>query len=168
MEHEKYSYVEALKWLANRYNVEVEETEVSAEVRAQQQLADSLYIVNGFAQQYFSKVLLDEEEGQDIGLSYLRERGFTDTIIRKFQLGYCKEARNAFVTEAIAKQYNSELLVKSGLAAMRNDELVDNYRGRIIFPVHNTTGKVIGFGARIIKKMTGPPSISIRLRMRST
>ncbi|KIC93916.1 DNA primase [Flavihumibacter solisilvae] len=157
MEHEKYSYVEALKWLANRYNVEVEETEVSAEVRAQQQLADSLYIVNGFAQQYFSKVLLEEEEGQDIGLSYLKERGFTDTVIRKFQLGFCKEARNAFVTEAIAKQYNSELLVKSGLAAMRNDELVDNYRGRIIFPVHNTTGKVIGFGARIIKKNDRAP-----------
>lgn len=157
MEHEKYSYVEALKWLANRYNIEVEETEVSAEVRAQQQVADSLYILNSFAQQYFSKVLLDDEEGQAVGLSYLKERGFTESIIRKFQIGYCKESRNAFVTEALGKQYNRELLVKSGLAAVRNEELVDNYRGRIIFPVHNTTGKVIGFGARIIKKNDKAP-----------
>ncbi len=157
MEHEKYSYVEALKWLANRYNVEVEETEVSAEVRAQQQLADSLYILNGFAQQYFSRILFEDEEGLDIGLSYLKERGFSEAILQKFQVGYCKESRNAFVQEAIAKQYNRELLVKSGLAANRNEELVDNYRGRIIFPVHNTTGKVIGFGARIIKKNDKAP-----------
>ncbi len=157
MEHEKYSYVEALKWLAQRYNVEVEETEVSAEVKAQQQVADSLYILNGFAQKYFSEVLLHDEEGQDIGLSYLKERGFNEAIIEKFQLGYCKESRNSFVTEALSKQYNRELLVKSGLVALRNEELVDNYRGRIIFPIHNTTGKVIGFGARIIKKNDRAP-----------
>lgn len=157
MEHEKYSYVEALKWLANRYNVEVEETEVSAEQRAQQQVADSLYILNGFAQQYFSSVLFHDTEGQDIGLSYLHERGFTDAILEKFQVGYCKENRNAFVSEALGKQYNRDLLIKSGLAALRNEELVDNYRGRIIFPVHNTTGKVIGFGARIIKKNDRAP-----------
>ena len=157
MEHEKYSYVEALKWLANRYNVEVEETEVSAEVRAQQQVADSLYILNGFAQKYFSNVLLKDEEGQAVGLGYLKERGFQQGIIEKFQLGYCKEGRNAFVTEALAQQYNRELLVKSGLVALRNDELVDNYRGRIIFPIHNTTGKIIGFGARIIKKNDRAP-----------
>lgn len=157
MEHEKYSYVEALKWLANRYNVEVEETEVSAEVRAQQQVADSLYILNSFAQQYFSHILFEDDEGLDIGLSYLKERGFSEAILRKFQVGYCKESRQAFVTEAIAKQYNRELLIKSGLAANRNEELVDNYRGRIIFPVHNTTGKVIGFGARIIRKNDKAP-----------
>ncbi|KIC91751.1 DNA primase [Flavihumibacter sp. ZG627] len=157
MEHEKYSYVEALKWLAGRYNVEVEETEVSAEVKAQQQVADSLYILNGFAQKYFSEVLLNDEEGQDIAFSYLKERGFNEAIIEKFHLGYCKESRNAFVTEALSKQYNRELLVKSGLVALRNEELVDNYRGRIIFPIHNTTGKVIGFGARIIKKNDRAP-----------
>lgn len=157
MEHEKYSYVEALKWLANRYNVTVEETEVSPEQRAQQQVADSLYILNGFAQQYFSNVLFQDTEGQDIGLSYLHERGFTDYILEKFQIGYCKESRNAFVTEAISKQYNRDLLIKSGLVALRNEDLVDNYRGRIIFPVHNTTGKVIGFGARIIRKNDRAP-----------
>lgn len=157
MEHEKFSYVEALRWLANRYNIEVEETEVSAEKRQQLQVADSLYILNNFAQQYFSKTLLEDEEGQTIGLAYLKERGFTDEIIEKFQIGYCKEERTAFVQEALAKQYNRDLLVKSGLAAIRNEELVDNYRGRIIFPVHNTTGKVIGFGARIIKKNDRAP-----------
>src|ERR1700749_728010 len=88
MEHEKYSYVEALRWLAARYNVEVEETEVSPEVRQLQQVADSLYIINGFAQKYFSDALFNTEEGQDIGLIYLKERGFNEDIIRKFQLGY--------------------------------------------------------------------------------
>jgi DNA primase len=149
--------VEALKWLANRYNITVEETEVSAEVRAQQQVADSLYILNGFAQQYFSKIMFEDEEGQNIGLSYMTERGFSPAILQKFQIGYCKESRNAFVHEAVSKQYNRELLVKSGLAANRHEELVDNYQGRIIFPVHNTTGKVIGFGARIIKRNDKAP-----------
>jgi len=157
MEHEKYSYVEALRWLANRYNIEVEETEVSAEVRQQQQAADSLYILNNFAQQYFTKILLEDEEGQAIGLSYLKERGFDDAVIDKFKIGYCKEDRTAFVQEALAKQYNRDLLIKSGLAAIRNEELVDNYRGRIIFPIHNTTGKILGFGARIIKKNDRAP-----------
>ncbi len=157
MEHEKFSYVEALRWLAARYNIEVEETEVSAQTRQLQQAADSLYILNSFAQQYFSKVLLEDPEGQTIGLSYLLERGFDEEVIKKFQIGYCKEDRTAFVEEALLKQYNRDLLIKSGLAAVRNEELVDNYRGRIIFPVHNTTGKIIGFGARIIKKNDRAP-----------
>ena len=157
MEHEKFSYVEALRWLANRYNIEVEETEVSDATRQLLQAADSLYILNNFAQQYFSRILTEDEEGQTVGLAYLKERGFSDEIIEKFKIGYCKEDRTAFVTEALAKQYNRDLLVKSGLAAIRNEELVDNYRGRIIFPVHNTTGKIIGFGARIIKKNDRAP-----------
>ena len=157
MEHEKYSYVEALRWLANRYNIEVEETEVSAEVREQQQLADSLYILNQFAQKYFSSTLFESDEGQAVALSYLEQRGFASPILEKFQVGYCREERNAFVTEALGKQYNRDLLLKSGLAALRNEELVDNYRGRIIFPIHNTTGKVMGFGARIIKKNDRAP-----------
>lgn len=157
MEHEKFSYVEALRWLANRYNIEVEETEVSDATRQLLQAADSLYILNNFAQQYFSRILTEDEEGQTVGLAYLKERGFSDEIIEKFKIGYCKEERTAFVTEALAKQYNRDLLVKSGLAAIRNEELVDNYRGRIIFPVHNTTGKIIGFGARIIKKNDRSP-----------
>ncbi len=157
MEHEKYSYTEALRWLANKYNVEIEETETSPEIKQQQQLADSLYIVNGFAQKYFSDNLFNNEEGTDIGLSYLKERGFREDVIRKFQLGYCLQQRDAFAKAAIAAQYNVDILQKSGLVVLRDDNLVDNYRGRIIFPVHNNTGKVIGFGARIIGKNDKAP-----------
>ena len=151
MEHEKYSYAEALRWLAARYNVEVEEKELSPELRQQQQVAESLYIINGFAQKFFSDTLFGSEEGQDIGLSYLKERGFNADIIRKFQLGYNPDQRDVFARAAVAAQYNPELLVKTGLVVQRDEKLVDNYRGRIIFPVHNHTGKIIGFGARIIR-----------------
>ncbi|MDP4151353.1 MAG: DNA primase [Bacteroidota bacterium] len=157
MEHEKYSYADALRWLAAKYNVEIEETEVSPELRQKQQVADSLHIINGFAQKYFSHILWEHEEGQDIGLSYLRERGFGDEIIRKFQLGYALDSRDAFSKAALAAQYNPEYLQKCGLAVLREDRLVDNYRGRIIFPVHNQSGKVIGFGARIIKSNDRAP-----------
>ncbi|MBC7946584.1 MAG: DNA primase [Chitinophagaceae bacterium] len=157
MEHEKHSYVDALKWLANRYNIEVEETFQSDEQRQQQQSADSLYIINSFAQEFFSRMLFNSEEGQDVGLSYLKERGFREEIITKFQLGYSPEQRDAFTKEALAKQYSPELLIKTGLVANRNDQLMDNYRGRIIFPVHNTSGKIVGFGARILKKNDKAP-----------
>src|SRR6186713_2975059 len=151
MEHEKYSYVDSLRWLANRYGIEIEESFATDEQRQQMQVADSLYIINNFAQQFFSKILFETEEGRDIGLSYLKERGFREDIIKKFQLGYNPEARDSFTKAAIAAQYNSELLLKTGLVANRNDQLSDNYRGRIIFPVHNHSGKVLCFGARILK-----------------
>ena len=151
MELEKYSYVEALRWLANKYNVEVEETELSPEKKLQQQEADSLYIINNFAQKFFSDCLLNTEEGQDIGLSYLKERGFKEDIIKKFQLGFNPEARDSFTRAALNAQYNIELLQKSGLVTVRDERPMDNYRGRIIFPVHNQSGKVLGFGARILK-----------------
>lgn len=157
MEHEKYSYVEALRWLANRYNVEVEETEVSPQVKQQQQTADSLYIINSFAQKYFTDALLHSEEGRDIALSYLYERGFDDGIINKFQVGYCNQQRDDFAKAAIAAQYNTEYLLKTGLVTLRDEHLVDNYRGRITFPIHNQTGKIIGFGARVIGKADRAP-----------
>ena len=157
MEHEKYTYVEALRWLANKYNVEVEETETSPEFKIQQQNAESLYIINAFAQKYFSSVLWDSEEGLDIAQSYLKERGFQEEVIRRFQLGYCPQGRDGFARDALKAQYNPDLLLKTGLVTLREDQLVDNYRGRIIFPVHNITGKVIGFGARIIKKNDRAP-----------
>lgn len=157
MEHEKYSYVEALKWLANKYNVEVEETDVSPEMKLQQQAADSLYILNGFAQRYFSDTLFSHEQGRDIALSYLQERGFREEIIRKFQLGYCLQDRDAFARTALQAQYNLDYLVKSGLVTLRDEKPVDNYRGRIIFPVHNQSGKISGFGARIIAKNDRAP-----------
>ena len=157
MEHEKYSYVEALRWLAAKYNVTIEETELSPEVKIQHQVSDSLFIINSFAQKYFTNALLNTDNGVDIGLSYLKERGFREEIITKFQLGYCTEERNAFAKAAISNQFNQEYLLKTGLVTIRNDDLVDNYRGRIIFPIHNNTGKIMGFGARIIKSNDRAP-----------
>lgn len=157
MEHEKYSYVEALRWLANKYNVEIEETEVSPDQKIQQQAAESLFIINNFAQKFFTDKLFNTQEGQDVALTYLSERGFRREIIDKFQLGYSPSQRDVFATAAINAQYNQELLQKSGLVVVRDDRMVDNYRGRIIFPVHNQTGKIIGFGARIIGKNDKAP-----------
>lgn len=157
MDHEKYSYVEALRWLAQKYNVEVVETEVSPEQKQQQQTADSLYIINQFAQQYFSDYLFKEDEGVDIGLSYLKERGFREEIVKKFQLGFCPSTGHAFADAALEGQYNRELLTRTGLVVERDGRLLDNYRGRIIFPVHNQSGKVMGFGARIIKSNDKAP-----------
>ncbi len=157
MEHEKYSYVDALKFLAAKYNVTVEETYSSPEVVQQRQTADSILIINSFAQQFFTKQLFETEEGKAVALTYLKERGFREDVIQKFQLGYSPQQRDAFATEAIKQQYNTELLTKTGIVVERNGELVDNYRERIIFPIHNPTGKVIGFGARIIGKKENAP-----------
>ncbi|MEO8405593.1 MAG: DNA primase, partial [Chitinophagaceae bacterium] len=157
MEHEKYTYVDALKWLAAKYGIEVEETFKTDEQRQVQQSADSLFIINGFARDFFARMLFETEEGQDIGLAYFKERGFREDIIKKFQLGYSPERRDAFTKEAIAQQYNTDLLLKTGLVANRNDQLQDNYRGRVIFPIHNHSGKVLGFGARILKSNDKAP-----------
>jgi len=151
MELEKYSYVEALRWLANKYNVEIEETEMSPEHKLLQSNADSLFIINNFAQQFFSDYLFNADEGRDIGLSYLKERGFREDIIKKFQIGFNPGDRDRFATAALNAQYNIELLQKSGLVAIRDNKPADNYRSRIIFPIHNQSGKILGFGARILK-----------------
>jgi DNA primase len=157
MEHEKYSYVEALRWLANKYNVEIEETEVSPDQKQQQQLADSLFVINNFAQKFFTEQLLHTQEGQDVALTYLYDRGFRDEIIHKFQLGYSPDSWDTFSKAARGAQFNAELLQRSGLVIVREDRTFDNYRGRIIFPVHNQTGKIIGFGARIIARNDKAP-----------
>lgn len=157
MEHEKYSYVEALKWLATRYNIEVEETQQSPEQLQQVQMAESLHAINSFAQQFFAEQLFDVEEGNLIALSYLKERGFREEVLRKFQVGYNPEGKDALTKALVANQFNRELLPKTGLVALRNEELVDNYRGRIIFPIHNNSGKIIGFGARVIGKADRAP-----------
>ena len=152
MEHEKLNYVEALKWLAAKYNITVEETEVTPEVQQHRQVADSLFIINKFAQEYFTTQLYESEEGQAVALSYLHEkRGFTDETIRKFQLGYCLNTTDSFFKEATGRQYNRDYLKMSGLVNERDGRYWDNYRERIIFPIHNNTGKIIGFGARIIR-----------------
>ncbi len=157
MEHEKYSYVEALRWLAAKYNVEIEETETSPEFKEHQQVSDSLYIINKFAQQFFTEVLFNTEEGINAGLSYLKERGFREEIIKKFELGYNPEARDTFAKVATNAQFNEGLLQKSGLVVARENGLQDNYRGRIIFPIHNQTGKITGFGARLIRSNDKAP-----------
>jgi DNA primase len=157
MEHEKYSYVEALKWLAGKYNVEIEETAISPEFKEQQQVADSLYIINKFAKQFFNQILFNTDEGINVGLSYLKERGFREDIIKKFELGYNPEARDTFTKAAIDAQFNQDLLKKTGLVIARDNGLQDNYRGRIIFPVHNHTGKISGFGARLIRNNDKAP-----------
>ncbi|WP_447641849.1 MULTISPECIES: DNA primase [Chitinophagaceae] len=156
MEHEHIGYVDALKWLANRYNIEVEETEVSDEAREARQLSDSLFIVNQYAQKFFTEQLTGTEDGRNIGMSYLYERGFTDSTIERFQIGYNPKDRDIFYRSAVQDQYNPEVLLKTGLVSQRqNGEIIDNYRDRIIFPVHNVQGKILGFGARVIGK---PPA----------
>jgi DNA primase len=157
MDHEKYSYVEALRWLANKYNIELEETETSPEFKAIQLTSDSLFIINNFAKNFFNDALLNTEEGNDIALSYLKERGFNSQTIEKFQLGYNPSAKDAFTKAAIEGQYNKDLLIKTGLVVSRDEKLMDNYRGRIIFPIHNQSGKILGFGARIIKSNDKAP-----------
>jgi DNA primase len=157
MEHEKYSYVDALKWLAAKYNVPIEETHVSPEVKQQHQAAESLYIINKYAGQFFRDQLFSTEEGVNVGLAYLKERGFREEIIEKFELGYNPEARDTFAVNAVKMQFNPELLVKSGLVVSRDTGLQDNYRGRIIFPIHNQSGKITGFGARLIRKNDKAP-----------
>ncbi len=157
MEHDKLTYTEALRWLAKKYNVEIEETATDPEYREQQQVADSLYIINQFARQFFETQLWENEIGQAVGYSYLQQRGFSDETIRKFQLGYCLNDRSSFADAAVKNQYSPEVLIKSGLVVQREDGLVDNYRDRIIFPIHNPIGKIIGFGARLIKKNDKAP-----------
>jgi DNA primase len=149
-EHEKLTYPETIVWLAKRYNIEVEETQVSNEVREQQQIEESLRIINQFAADYFHKQLMEHNEGQTIGLSYFEERGFRKDILTKFELGYCLE-NDGFAEAAINRGYQKELLLKTGLITERNGRLVSMYQGRVIFPIHNASGKVIGFGARTLK-----------------
>lgn len=157
MEHEKLSYVESLRWLAAKYNVELEETEMSPEIKIQNQVSDSLFAINNFGQKFFSDILFNTEEGKDIGMAYLKQRGFREHIIEKFQLGFNPEERDAFARTAIKNQYDIILLQRSGLVAIRDDKAVDNYRGRIIFPIHNPIGKIAGFGARLIKSNDKAP-----------
>ena len=158
MEHDKLSYVESLKWLAKRYNLEIEETEQSPEQQYVQQTSDSLYIINNFAQQFFQNQLWETEEGETIALSYLKERGFNEEILKKFQVGYNPSAKSTLTQALLSNQFNKELLPKTGLSVLRNeDDWQDNYRGRIIFPIHQNTGKIIGFGARIIGKNDKAP-----------
>ncbi len=160
MEHESLSYPEALRYLAAKYNIEIVEKEITPEEKAQITEKESLYIVTNYAQKYFTDNLWNTDEGKSVGLSYFRERGFTDEIIKKFQLGFSFEDRKAFSKAAIAAAYKPEYLVKTGLSILSDkhvegtpitiNDIFDRYTGRVIFPIHNGTGKVIGFGGRIL------------------
>lgn len=153
MEVEGLSYIESLKYLAKKYNIEVKEAEETPEDIIQRTERESLFIVLNFAKDFYKSTLLTHEEGQSIGLSYFKERGFTPDIIDKFDLGYSLDQWDALLKEAEKKQYSLEILEKAGLVLNKeegNKKIYDRFRGRVIFPIHNLTGKVIAFGARIL------------------
>lgn len=155
MEHEQLSYYEALKWLARKYNIEVKERELTEEEKQASNLRESLFVVNQFASEYFQNVLYNVEEGQRIGMTYLRSRGFRDDIIKKFQLGYSTDNRDALARTAIEKGYKPEFLEKTGLCYRKDDgTLRDRFWGRVIFPVHTLSGKVVAFGGRVLNAAT--------------
>ncbi|UKJ08191.1 DNA primase [Solitalea lacus] len=151
MELEKFSYPEALKWLANKYQIEIEEDRKWEESPINDE-RESLFIVNEFARNYFSETLFDREEGINIGQSYFKERGFREETMKKFQLGYCIDRWDDFTQGALKAGYNEEYLVKTGLTIKKDDgKAFDRYKGRVIFPIHSLTGRVIGFGGRVLK-----------------
>ncbi len=151
MEHEHYSYPEALKFIARKYNIEIEEEELTDEQKEAADERESLYIVSNYAANYFKKQLHESDEGKAIGLSYFLERGFREDIIDKFQLGYNPDDWTAFTDEAEKAGHNLKYLDKSGLSIVKEDKKFDRFKGRVIFPIHNLSGRVLGFGGRILK-----------------
>ncbi|GGB26388.1 DNA primase [Mucilaginibacter rubeus] len=158
MELEKFSYPEALKWLAKKYGIEVEETVEAPENREEELRRESLLIVSAFAAKFFHETLLETEEGRSIGLSYFKERGFSTEIIKKFELGYSPDQWEAFTETAINMGYQPQFLEESGLSVRReNGSMYDRYRGRVMFPIHSSTGRIIAFGGRTLKKDKNVP-----------
>ena len=150
MEHEHFTYPEAIKYLAVKYNIEIEETVQTDEDVAQANEKESMYLVSEFAQKYFHHTLLESEEGKAIGLSYFKERGFTYDTIKKFGLGYSPETWDAFTKEALGKGYKLDYLDKTGLSIVKEDKQFDRFKGRVMFPIHSMSGRVLGFGGRIL------------------
>ena len=153
MEHEQLSFPEALRWIANKYGIEIEEVELSDEQRAEQQLAESLFIVNQYAMEYFQQQLFDTDRGRSVGLSYFKKRGFREDTIRKFGLGYAPFGRDTFTTAAQTAGHTKEVLEKAGL--IKNNR--DFFRDRVMFTIRNLSGKVVGFGGRILQKNVKAP-----------
>lgn len=153
MEHEQMTYYEALKFLAKKYNIEVQEKELTPEEIEAHNERESLLLVNDFANKYFMNILHHHNEGRTVGLSYFQERGFREDIIQKFQLGYCLDSRDAFTQAALKEGYKKEFLIKTGLTIeSENNYFLDRFRGRVIFPIHSLSGKIIAFGGRVLKK----------------
>ena len=151
MEHEHFTYPEAIKYLANKYNIEVEETVETNEEKEKANEKESMYLVSEFARDYFKNTLLKTDEGKAIGLSYFKERGFTLETIEKFQLGFSPDSWDVFSKEALGKGYQLEFLEKTGLTIKREDgSLFDRFKGRVMFPIHSMSGRVLGFGGRIL------------------
>ena len=150
MEHEQFTYPEAIRYLAKKYNIEIEETEQSDEEKANTDIRESMYLVSEFAKTYFHNTLLNSEEGKAIGYSYFKERGFTNETIKKFGLGYSPEAWDAFTKEALGKGYKLEFLESTGLTIPKEDRPFDRFKGRVMFPIQSMSGRVLGFGGRIL------------------
>jgi DNA primase len=152
MEHESLSYPEALKWLAKKYHIDVVEHEDSDEQKQLNDERESLMIVSGFAQKYFTRYLWEENEGRTIGLSYFRERSFRDDILKKFEVGFAPDGKRPFTEAAQKEGYKIDFLEKTGLTIKRDDWMRDRFAGRVMFPIHNLAGRVIAFGGRILKE----------------
>jgi DNA primase len=150
MEHEKFTYPEAIRYLAKKYNIEIEETEQTDEEKSNTDVRESMYLVSEFAKTYFHNTLLNSEEGKAIGYSYFKERGFTNETIKKFGLGYSPEAWDAFTKEALGKGYKLEFLESTGLTIAREDRPFDRFKSRVMFPIQSMSGRVLGFGGRIL------------------
>ena len=150
MEHEHFTYPEAIRYLAKKYHIEIEENEQSNEEKAQADERESLYIVSEYAQQYFQDTLFNTEAGKAIGMTYFKERGFTEETIQKFRLGFSPDEWTAFTDNALAKGYQLEFLEKTGLTIVNGDRKFDRFKGRVMFPIHSMSGRVLGFGGRIL------------------
>lgn len=150
MEHEHFTYPEAIRYLAKKYHIDIEETQQSTEEKAQADERESLYIVSEYAQQYFQDTLFNTEAGKAIGMTYFKERGFTEETIQKFRLGFSPDEWTAFTDNALAKGYQLEFLEKTGLTIVNGDRKFDRFKGRVMFPIHSMSGRVLGFGGRIL------------------
>ncbi len=150
MEHSHFTYPEAIRYLAKKYNIEIEETEQTDEEKANTDVRESMYLVSEFAKDYFQNILLQSDEGKAIGLSYFKERGFTNETIKKFVLGYSPETWDAFTKEALGKGYKLEFLESTGLTIPKEDRPFDRFKGRVMFPIQSMSGRILGFGGRIL------------------
>ena len=150
MEHEHYSYPEALRYLAKKYSIEIEEEEVTPEMQQQLDEKESMLTLNTFVANYFTKNLFEKSEGKAVALSYLKEREFRESIIQKFELGYAIDQWEDYSKHALENGYSKEILSATGLSIAKDNKLLDRFKGRVIFPIHNLTGRVIGFGGRIL------------------
>ena len=150
MEHEHYSYPEAIKFLAKKYNIEIEETVQSDQEKEQMNERESMFLVSNFAKEYFHDILMNSSQGKAIGLSYFKERGFSEDTIKKFDLGYCLDTWDSFTNEALKKGYDIKYLASTGVTIVRENKQFDRFKGRVMFPIHSMSGRILGFGGRTL------------------